>query len=161
MEAVASVVGLLAAGIRVYSALNRLISSAIDAPLLAHTLHDEVRDFRFMLGKLQPYVDGSSSITLLGGSETDVDHLAMTLVACETTFARLEKKMLRLRVYDGRMTAMNRMMWSLGEPDLALLVGRLQQHKTTMTLLLTIWIRCAEFLSQGTLPLTGGLSANP
>lgn len=141
MEAVASVVGLLAAGVRVYSALNRLISSAIDAPLLAHTLHDEVRDFRFMLGKLQPYVDGSS-ITLLGISETDVDHLAMTLVACEATFARLEKKMLRLRVNDGRMTAINRMMWSLSEPDLALLVGRLQQHKTTMTLLLTIWIRC-------------------
>lgn len=149
MEAVASVVGLLAAVAQIYSTLNRLVSSAVDAPLLAHTLHDEVRDFKFTLGRLQPYVDGSSSITLLGASPTDLDHLAMTLAACEATFARLEKKMLRLRAQDGRMTAMNRMLWLFAEPDLVLLVGRLQQHKTTMTLLLTIWIRCVYCLSRG------------
>lgn len=142
MEAVASVVGLLAAGVKVYGSLHQFISSCIDAPLAAHTLCDEVRDFRYALTKLQPYVDGSLSISLLGASTTDVDHLSLTLAACVVTFSRLEKRMDRI-IAHGRMSRMDRLRWSQAEPEITQLVYRLQQHKSTMTLLLTIWIRYA------------------
>lgn len=60
MEAAASIVGLLAVGAKVYGSLEYFISTAIDAPLSAITLCDEVRDFRFALERLKPYVDSGN-----------------------------------------------------------------------------------------------------
>ncbi|KAL0639010.1 hypothetical protein Q9L58_001891 [Maublancomyces gigas] len=149
MEVAASIVGHLAAGVRVCNVLHSAISSTIDAPLLARTLCDEVRDFGYALTKLMPYVDGSSPITLLGASTTHSDHLSLTLAGCVVTFSLLEKKIDRVITQQHSMTTMDRLRWTtmdrlrwtFAESDLTQLVNRLQQHKSTMTLLLTIWIR--------------------
>lgn len=140
MEVAASIVGLLAVGAKVCRTLQQFISSATNAPLLAHTLQDEARDFGFALAKLQPYVDGASSMTLLGASSTDVNQLSLTLAAAVVTISRLEEKMDRV-IPHGPMTTVYRLKWIFAESDLNQLVHRLQQHKSTMSLLLTIWIR--------------------
>lgn len=142
MEALASVVGLIAAGAKVYGALHQLVTSCIDAPVHAHATCNEVRDFGYALTKLQPYVDGSSPIKRLGASATDVHHLSMTLTACVCTFSLLERRVDRLLpVARSTMTTLDRLKWTLAESDITQLVQRLQQHKSSLTLLLTIWIR--------------------
>lgn len=145
MEAAASIVGLLAAGVKIYGALHQLISSSVGAPLLARTLCDEVRDFRFALERLQPHVNGSSPITQPGSSRTDVEHLSWTLAGCVVTFSLLEKKLDRVIAQHGRMTTLARLRWVFAESDILQLVNRLQQHKATLTLLLTIFIRHVAF----------------
>lgn len=140
METAASIVGLLAVGVKIGLALDQFVSSCVDAPVIARTVCDEVRDFRFALSKLQPYVDGTVAINLLGASATDVDHLSLTLASCLATFSRLEKIVDRLKLRE-RMDAVDRLRWIWSEAAIAQLVQRLQHHKSTLTLLLTIWIR--------------------
>lgn len=140
MEAAASIVGLLAIAAKVGLALENFVSNCIDAPLIAQTICDEVRDFRFALSKLQPYVDRTTPITPLGALSTDVNHLSLTLVSCVSTLARLEKTVDRLKT-SGRMDTVDRLRWSWAEAAIAELAQRLQHHKSTLNLLLTIWIR--------------------
>lgn len=142
MEVAASVVGLLAVVAKVSSVLHQFISGCIDAPLIAQTTCDEVSDFGYALSKLQPYIDGSSPIKLLGASMTDVNQLSVTLAACVVTFSRMEKTMDRLMPpTGGGMDPLSRLRWSWAEKGISQLVQRLQQHKLSLTLLLTIWIR--------------------
>lgn len=147
MEAAAAVVGLIAVAAKVYQTLHCFTCCCIDAPLVARTAHDEVSDVRYALSKLQPYVEGSTPINLLGASATDVDQLSLTLAACIFTFSRLEKAIDGLIPRHGSgFGALDRMRWSLAEANVNQLVQRLQQHKSSLTLLLTIWIRCVPKL---------------
>lgn len=152
MDAAASVVGLLAAGGKLYTTLERLISTFTDAPLVAHTTCNEVRDFRYALSKLQPYIEGSAPIKLLGASMIDVHHLSLTLGASVFTFSRLEKKLGRLIAWDQlekpderlvarSMDTLSRLRWLRGEGDISLLVQNIQQHKSSLNLLLTVLMR--------------------
>lgn len=152
MDAAASVVGLLAAGAQLYSTLERLISTFTDAPLLAHTTCNEVRDFRYALSKLKPYVDGSAPVKLLGASMIDVHHLSLTLAASVFTFSRLEKKLERLIIRDllekpderlvtRSMDTLSRLRWLRDGGDISLLVQHIQQHKSSLNLLLTVLMR--------------------
>lgn len=142
MEAAASIVGLLAVAAQIYTGLHNFTSTCIDAPMVAQVTCDEVNEFRYVLEKLQPYVDGSTAITLLGASMTDVNHLSVALATCVNTFSRLEKMIDKLIPARG-MDIWARMKWARAEPEIGQLVQRLQQHKSSLQLLLTIWIRSA------------------
>lgn len=152
MEVAVSVVGLITAGSQIYTSLNRLISTFSDAPLLAHTVCNEVRDFRYALSKLQPYVDGSVPIKLLAASMIDVHHLSLTLAAAVFTFSKLEKKLdglvVRAQVEKPEdrgvargMDAWSRLKWLRDEGDVSQLVQHIQQHKSSLNILLTVLIR--------------------
>lgn len=145
MEAAASMIGLIAVGAKVYSVLHQFISNCADAPLVALSTCDEVRDFGYAISKLQPYVEGKTPIKLLGASMTDVDQLSLTLASCVITFSRLEKVMDRLLPRNqAAFSTFDRLKWSLAEDNVTQLVTRLQQHKASLTLLLTIWLRCTS-----------------
>lgn len=149
MEAAAAIAGLMAVGAKIYGALHQFTATCIDAPLIAKTTRHEVQEFGYALNKLQPYVDGSTPIKLLGASMTDVDQLSLTLAACVDTFSLLEKAMNSLMpglAGPTRFGTLDRLKWSLAEGNVTQLVQRLQQHKSSLTLLLTIWIRWALWL---------------
>lgn len=142
MEVAASLVGLLAVGAKIGMTLHEFVSNCADAPTIAQTISDEIRDFRFALSKLQPYVrkNNPSQMTLLGASMTDVNHLSLTISSCIVTFGRLEKIVDKLKP-GNQMDTLTRLKWSWSETAISQLVQRLQQHKITLTLLLTIWLR--------------------
>ncbi|KAL0633688.1 hypothetical protein Q9L58_007411 [Maublancomyces gigas] len=149
MEAAISVIGLLAAGAQISTTLQGLISTYSDAPLLAHTTCNEVRDFKYALSKLQPYIDGSIPIKLLGASMIDTHHLSLTLAASVFTFSRLEKKLDRLilrvekpedRAVVRGMDTLSRLRWLRDDADISRLVQNIQQHKSSLNLLLTVLI---------------------
>lgn len=144
MEAAASVIGLVAVGAKVYVTLHRFISSCKDAPSIAQVTCDEVRDFRYAVEQLRPYIAGSSEITPLGLAITDVQQLSLTLASCIVTFSQMEKALNHLlpadRLVDSppRLTIVERVRWRISAGDLSQLLTRIQQHKATLTLLLTI-----------------------
>lgn len=149
MEAAISVIGLLAAGAQISTTLQGFISTYSDASLLAHTTCNEVRDFKYALSKLQPYIDGSITIKLLGASMIDIHHLSLTLAASVFTFSRLEKKLDRLilraekpedRAVVRGMDTLSRLRWLRDDADISRLVQNIQQQKSSLNLLLTVLI---------------------
>lgn len=149
MEVAASIVGLLAAGAKIAMTLDHLISTLVDAPLVAHTTCNEVRDFHYALTKLKPYVDGTSPLPLLGSKVLDVQHLSLILAASVFTFLLLEKKLdpllggkdkLEERAAPRGMNAITRLRWLRVEAGINQLVQHVQQHKLSLNTLLTVLI---------------------
>lgn len=147
MEVAASIVGLLTTGADVAMALVNLISRFVDAPFVAHTTCNEVSDFRYALTKLLPYVDCSVPVPLLGASVLDIHHLSLTLAGAVFTFSQLEKKLDRLLggLQDPDvprpMDVINRLRWLRDEAGINQLVLLVQQHKSSVNLLLTVLMR--------------------
>ncbi|KAI5842126.1 hypothetical protein DFP73DRAFT_585977 [Morchella snyderi] len=152
MEAAASIMGLLAIGAKVYTTLETFISACKDAPSLALATHNEVRDFHFSLQRMQGILlkkDGLE-ISQLGKSVTDVSHLTFTLLACMATFSEVERVLDRLLPRQEKilgepppfpqMSYVKRIRWTIAGGTLSQLITRIQRHKLSLTLLLTIWI---------------------
>lgn len=143
MEAGSAIVGLLVVGAKLGLTLHNFLASCIDAPIIAESVNSELRDVRFALSKLHPYIknDSPTPMTLLGAAMTDVHHLSMTLSSCIITFSQLEKIIDKLKL-TGKMDTVTRLRWTSYEGSISQLMQRLQHHKLTLTLLVTIWIRC-------------------
>lgn len=136
MEVAASVVGLLMASAKVSSVLQQFITGSANAPALALNIAHEINDFRFILSKLQRFILGSVALNPSRASLIHIDHLSLTLAGYTSTLSELEKAVDSLLL--GKMDFVNRMKWSWAERDLTHLVERLQQHKSSLTLVLTI-----------------------
>ncbi|KAI5842131.1 ankyrin repeat-containing domain protein [Morchella snyderi] len=139
MEVAASVVGLLAAATNVYTTLSAFLTVCHDAPTIAQTTSDEVRDFRYALLKLRDYVWQSKNITPLGRATTDTGQLILTLASAMTTLAQVEKTLDPL-LAQPKMDYIRRIRWGFADSDLSKLLTRIQSHKLTLNLLLTIWL---------------------
>lgn len=140
MEVAASIVGLLTAASQVYITLNAFLSSCRDAPIIAQTTRDEIRDFRYALLQLRDCVWQNKNITPLGRATTDTSQLILTLASSMTTLAQVEKTLDPL-LSQSKMDYIRRIRWGLADSDLAKLLTRIQSHKLTLNLLLTIWLR--------------------
>ncbi|KAH0604059.1 uncharacterized protein H6S33_007090 [Morchella sextelata] len=138
MDVASAIVGLLGVGAQVYSTLNTFVSTCQDAPFIAHTTRDEVRDFHYALDRLRHYVWQREQITPLGRATTDTTQLRLTVASSMATFNQVEKILNRLLV-QSKMDYIQRIRWALSDGDLAKLLTRIQQHKVTLILLLTIW----------------------
>ncbi|RPB06515.1 hypothetical protein P167DRAFT_580420 [Morchella conica CCBAS932] len=139
MEVAASIVGLLTAASKVYTTLSAFLSSCRDAPIIAQTTSDEIRDFHYALLKLRDCVWQGKNITPLGRATTDTSQLILTLVSSMTTLAQVEKTLDPL-LAQPKMDYIRRIRWSLADNDLVKLLTRIQSHKLTLNLLLTIWL---------------------
>jgi hypothetical protein len=160
MDVAASVVGLLLAASTVYTTTDNFISACTNAPDIAQEILAEVRDFEYALKRLSTRISKREGMTPLGAMATDATQLAVTLASCTLTFSQLEriidglmpKRVKRFPVVVGHgdelpeapvkeMSVYSRLRWTWENSNLTILVRRIQQHKTTLTLLLTIWMR--------------------
>lgn len=144
MEVAASVVGLLTAGAQITLILQSFIESAINAPALARRIHHEVHEFEIILSKLQPIVLGP--LDRSRASLIDIHHLSFTLAGCVCTFSELEKQVSELKC-TGKMDFTDRIRWSRAESTFKPLIERLQSHKASLTLILTILTWYEVFLA--------------
>jgi hypothetical protein len=140
MEAAASIIGLVAIGLKVYVTLEGFVSTCKDAPEIAKVTRDEVRDFWYALHRLRPFVERTADITPLGAAATDAPQLSLTLGSCMITFSEVEKLLDRL-LPKAEMNYIGRIRWTVSGAGLTQLIKRIQQHKNTLNLLLTIWMR--------------------
>ncbi|KAH0603981.1 uncharacterized protein H6S33_007012 [Morchella sextelata] len=143
MDVAASVVGLLLAASTAYTTIDNFISACTNAPDIAQEILAEVRDFEYALTRLRARISKREEMTPLGAMATDATQLAVTLASCTLTFSQLE------RIIDGlmpkrapvkEMSVYSRLRWTWENSNLTILVRRIQQHKATLTLLLTIWM---------------------
>ncbi|KPM44874.1 hypothetical protein AK830_g1594 [Neonectria ditissima] len=140
LSVAASVVGLLAAGGKVTALLFAIITSCKDSPDLARSIMWEVADISAALGHLQDFVGGRKAATSERGSLILLDQLLTTLTGCVTTYSDLQSMLKGLSISEDTGT-FDRIKWMRQEGKLSSLVQRLQNHKSCLTLMLTI-IQC-------------------
>ncbi|KAF5558561.1 nicotinamide mononucleotide permease [Fusarium mexicanum] len=140
-EVSASVVGLLGAGAKITSCLWTFATNARDAPQLARHLVFEVADITAALGSLQAYVCGQAQAPGERGALILLEHVLTTLTGCVTTFSDLQSLMDQLNLSPD-MGTIDKMKWARQESNIAGIVQRLQNHKSSLTLMLTV-LQCS------------------
>ncbi|KAI9656229.1 MAG: hypothetical protein M1821_004892 [Bathelium mastoideum] len=133
----ASIVGLLAAGQQIATILYSFVAKVKDAPSLARTVAAEVTDISAALGQLQAYLIGMASANTAGANFILLEQVFAVLCGCVATFSELEAAIDNLKITP-HMAAFDRAIWSVKEPRIVAIVQRLQNHKTSLTLMLAI-----------------------
>ena len=136
LSVAASVVGLLGAGAAVTKFLASVISAG-DAPSLAKRVLAEVTDLTAALQHVQQYISGRAQSSTERQSMVLLEHVLTTLTGCVLTFSELQSTLSRLSI-DSNMGTYDRMKWIRQQPRIGALVQRLQNHKSSLTLILTI-----------------------
>ena len=137
LSVVAAVVGLLGAGAKISSSLDSLISSTQDVPSLAVSAHQEVTDITAALTLLQTYISGQMQIRTERESLILLEHVLTTLTGCVTTYSDLQTVLDGLKKGDD-LTVFDRVKWLRNQTRVTTIVQRLQNHKSSMTLMLSI-----------------------
>ncbi|KAI1307103.1 hypothetical protein F5Y03DRAFT_383875 [Xylaria venustula] len=140
LSVAASVVGLLAAGGQVTSVLFAVINKCKDSPSLAQSILFEVADISAALGQLQGFLSDRTKANVERGNLILLDQLLTTLTGCVTTYSDIQFILTSLNISED-MGTFDRIKWMRQEDRLNTLVQRLQSHKSSLTLMLTI-IQC-------------------
>lgn len=131
LSVAASVTGLLLAGAKIAV----LIRTLVDAPSVVQAVGLEIHHFVVVLAQLQPFVMGSSSADHTRTSMIEVQQIQIILTGCVLTFSDLQTAIDSL---GQRSTLRARVRWALAESSIKELVQRLRDHKSSLTLILTI-----------------------
>ncbi|KAJ2986734.1 hypothetical protein NUW58_g4889 [Xylaria curta] len=136
----ASVAGLLAFGSKVVSVLFSVVYKAGNAPSLAQSLLWEVSDISAILGHLDRFIQGRVAVSSERGSMIPFKHVVASLSGCVMTYSELQQQLDKMDLVnaDGGMGVFGRLAWVRKEATFSGIVGRLQNHKASMTLMLTI-----------------------
>ncbi|KAI1121242.1 hypothetical protein F5Y10DRAFT_256717 [Nemania abortiva] len=140
LSVAASVVGLLAAGSKVTSLLFTVITRCKASSALARSILFEVADISAALGHLQDFISNRRKAAAERGNLILLDQLLTTLTGCVTTYSDLQFTLDGLNI-NADMGTFDRIKWMRQEGSLNTLVQRLQSHKSSLTLMLTI-IQC-------------------
>lgn len=130
-----AVVGLIAAASRIGPLLYHFVTHTKDAPRSASQTHDEINSVTAALERLQSYLLGTSTTSIERRSLITLRNIVATLTACVTTYSDLERVVGRCVDEEGKF---KRIKWLFNESDIAEVLQRLQGHKSSLTLMLTI-----------------------
>jgi hypothetical protein len=137
LSVTSAVVGLLAAGAKLSSCLASFVSHVRDAPSLAQSTLQEITDIAAALNQLHTYLHGHKQASTERGSLILLENLLATLTGCVTTFSDLQHMVDKLAISEN-MRIFDRMMWSRKQDKIYLILQRLQNHKASLALMLTI-----------------------
>ena len=136
LSVAASVVGLLAAAGKMAQLLRKLTAMA-DAPALARVVLAEMNDTTAALSQLQEYLNGTNHVNSDRKKFILLEHVVATLTGAVTTYSELEAIIIAIRI-DPAMSAFDRLKWSNKENEIRGIVQRMQNHKNSLTLMLSI-----------------------
>ena len=137
LSVAASVVGLLTAAAQISQTLYNVTKRMKRAPKEIKDARTEVDDIRNVLSQLQLFVMGAAKASSSRTSLILVEQVVATLAATVTTFSALDVFVETLDS-DENLGLMDRVRWLMKEKDLKELISKLQLHKSSMSLMLTI-----------------------
>lgn len=137
LSVAASIVGLLTLAVKVSQTVRCLARSARNAPKDFEKVALEVDDFRNILSQLQLYVLGVTKPSRSRTSLIMAEQVVATLAACVQTFSGLDTF---VSMFDNDEGAglLDRFRWASKQQELTTIVSRLQMHKSSLALILTI-----------------------
>jgi len=131
---VAGVVGILSAAAQIL--LIRFTRSAHGAPKSAQSVPTEVTESSCILSQLQTYLLGKEAADSSRTALLQVDQVVAIVSGCVLSFSELERLLGGLKTDDIRV--IDRVRWARKESSIVDLLGRLQNHKTSLSCILTI-----------------------
>lgn len=137
LSVTASVVGLVLAAGQAKTLLQELISGLQDAPSLVQHVIDEIHSITFVICSLQTFLSDEERTSRSGEAMITINHLIITLTGCVHTFSDLQTEINGLRTGND-MRTMDLLKWARKEGDISRILGRLQGHKSSLTLILNI-----------------------
>lgn len=137
LSVAASVTGLIAAAAKISNVLYTVVNKARNAPDDCRKIKNELDDIRNVLAQLQVFIMGAKRPSASRAALIMVDQVVVTLAACVTTFSELDAFAEGLR-NDAEMRILDRLRWSTKESDIRLILSRLEAHKASVTLMLSI-----------------------
>lgn len=135
LSVAASVTGLMMAGTQITALLQRLL----DAPSIAQAVEVEISHFVAVLSQLQPFVTGVSSAHQSRTSMVDVQQIQLILTGSVFTISELQAVVGTIcQGSAGGIGFRDRVKWLWAESNITQLLQRLRDHKSSLTLILTL-----------------------
>lgn len=132
-----SVVGILAAAAQIIPQLYNLGIAIKDAPRVTQAAVLELNDITNILMQLRRYIDGELQASFQRLSLITVESITASLTGCVITYSELDAMLKSLRVGEN-IRAWNRALWLVKKDSVNALIGRLQNHKSSFSLMLNI-----------------------
>ena len=132
----AGCIGISTAAAQISSMLIKVTKDVKNAPEQARLMLAEVSDVSGILSQLQSFLLRSSAVTSLGVESLQVEQVVTIVSGCVVTFSELQHTLDNLNSED--MTIIDRLKWSRKETLMVSLIKRLQTHKASLSLMLTI-----------------------
>ena len=132
----AGVVGILTAAEQITTLLIQFTKASSSASTQARHVITEVNDTSIILSQLQSFLVGNEFFDRSRTSLLKVDEIVTIISSCVLTFSELEKMLDGLKT--GDMTILDSMRWAREEPKLMSVIQRLQNHKASLSLVLSI-----------------------
>jgi hypothetical protein len=132
----ASVVGLLAAGVAATNALSKFIRDGRDAPKVIQHLLQEITDTTAALNSLQAYLNRRLRTPKRCEALILLEHVLTTLTGCVTTYSDLQLLVDELDLETHGI--FDKLTWSRKESQISVLLLRLQNNKSSLSLMLNI-----------------------
>ena len=137
ISAAASIVGLLGAAAKVSEVLLKFIGNVKGAPKFAQNVLMEVSDVSACLNQLQRYVQGAMSRSRSQEQLLNVEQLVVTLSNFVLIFSELEETVESLKPAEP-MQPWRLAQWLLKEQAISKLMERMQQSKSSLSLMVTL-----------------------
>jgi hypothetical protein len=144
LSVTASVAGILAAAAKIAS----LVGQVKDAPESVSAILAEVTHIQIVVGALQSFVDRSRRLDAERAALIQVENVVTVLTQTVLVFSELETLVTSVSALasQGRLSRLrSRVTWTWQQSAALRLVGQLQQHKTSLSLLLQIMQWSARF----------------
>ncbi|KAG8670537.1 GTPase activating protein (GAP) for Rho1p [Fusarium poae] len=135
LSVAASVVGLLTAAAQVSKIIANVANKARHAPEECRRIKSEVDDIRNVLVTLQLFILNPRQASRSRTSLIMVEQVVATLAACVTTFSELDTF---VTVLENDVGILDRLRWASKSKDIQGILVRLESHKSSLTLILTI-----------------------
>ena len=132
----ASVAGLVAIAGTLYAALDKFITGLKDAPSLARTVQAELLSWQHTLLAVQRLLNGRT-FSAARAALIPAEHVVICFTDAILLFSELDRILTPLAERD-TSSWICRAKWARGEARLTALISRLQWHKGTLSLQLTI-----------------------
>ena len=132
----AGVVGLTQAAFQIVKTLTKIAVSAKNAPEQIAIALKEVTETSTILLQLQDFLFCLERANEDGASRVQIDHVVVILSGCIATYSDLEAFLDGIDLEN--LTVLDRLMWTKSERKVTDIVGRLQTHKASLSLLLII-----------------------
>ncbi|PCD34054.1 hypothetical protein FGRA07_09209 [Fusarium graminearum] len=151
LSVAASAIGLLSAGAKITSILVSFTNNVQDSPKLAQHLITEIADITAAISALQSYITGIAQITKERGALVLLENVLTSLTGCVVTYSDLQTIIDNLNLSSDLRT-FDKLKWARQASSINTIVQRLQNHKSSLNLLLTV-VQCetmkeAEFWNQ-------------
>lgn len=141
LSVAASIVGILAASGKLYELIHTFVTTTKDAPQSLVTLDVETRQMRAVLSRLEILLHGLFSASLRRREMVQIDDLIATLTDTVNVYSELDALIVPYLVCEGeKLSFVACAKWTQVEAGCMKVVDRLQRHKASISLMLSIFL---------------------